>query len=94
MYNLHKESIDNYNINTYLSQDLEIFSILYRDKQLAISNSWNGQAHSLFIFKTNKTPMLDNNNIKKSLLRIAEYIRCNKLVDNIKANILAITKFD
>jgi len=37
--------------------------------------------------------MLDNNNIEKSLLRIAEYIRCNKLVDNIKANILAITGF-
>jgi len=35
--------------------------------------------------------MLDNNNIEKSLLRIADYIRCNKLVDNTEVNIPAIT---
>ena len=37
--------------------------------------------------------MLNNNNIEKSLLRIADYIRCNKLVDNTEVNIPAITRF-
>ena len=44
-------------------------------------------------FGTNETLVLYNDNIEKSLLRITDYIRSNKLMDNTKADILAIAEF-
>lgn len=93
MYDPHKKDVNNCSINTYLPQGLEISFILNGDKQLANPNCWDGQAHSLSIFKTSKTLMLDNNNIEKSLIRIIKYVRSNKLLDNTKVDIPAITGF-
>ena len=91
--NPYLENVTNCGINIYLPQSLNVSSILYRDKQLALPECWNGQNHPISIFSTSKSLIKDNNNIIKSLLRIVNYVKYNKLIDNNKEDILEITDF-
>ena len=91
--NPYLENVTNCGINIYLPQSFNVSSILYRDKQLALPECWNGQNHPISIFSTSKSLIKDNNNIIKSLLRIVNYVKYNKLIDNNKEDILEITDF-
>jgi len=74
-------------------QKFETSSILYRNKQLAIPNSWGSKALSISLFETNESVVIDINNIEKSLLQMSEYIWNNKLKGCTELDIPALSGF-
>jgi len=58
----------NCNINICAPQGLKISSIPYRNYQLTEPNSWNGEAHPLFLFGNTDFLEIDSKNILTLLL--------------------------
>jgi len=69
-----------------------MFSISYGNKLPINSDTWDGQAYSISIFENNEFTDIDNSNIVISLLRIANYIKRAKVLNN-DVDLLAIARF-
>jgi len=81
-------------MNTCTLQGLELFSIPYKDKQLAEPNSWDGKALSISIFGTMKFLDIGSKKISTFLLQMADFIQNRKLISNTEKNILVLSGFE
>jgi len=80
-------------MNACTPQDLELFSIPYRDKQLAKPNSWDEKALSISIFSTMKFLDIGSEKISTFLLQMADFIQNRKLISNTEKDILVFPNF-